>query len=70
MAGRPRKRVRLYHFLLLVPFVALWVPFYNRAEPSLAGIPFFYWYQMAWIALTVVLIMAVYRFDHRSGGGS
>ena len=67
MAGR--RRIRLYHLLLLVPFAALWVPFYNRAEPSLAGIPFFYWYQMAWIGLTVVLILIVYRLDHRRGGG-
>ena len=36
--------------LLLIPFVAvLWVPFYNRAEPSLAGFPFFYWYQLLWV---------------------
>jgi len=70
MAGRPQRRVRLYHLLLLLPFVALWVPFYNRAEPSFEGIPFFYWYQMAWIVLTVVVIMVVYHFDHRTGGGS
>ena len=70
MTSRPRRRMRLYHLLLLVPFVALWVPFYNRAEPSFEGIPFFYWYQMAWIGLTIVLILIVYRLDHRSGDGS
>jgi len=70
MASRSRRRVRLYHLLLLVPFVVLWVPIYNRAEPSFEGIPFFYWYQMAWIVITVVLILFVYRLDRRNGGGS
>ena len=48
--------------LLLVPFVGLlWVPFYNFAEPSLFGFPFFYWYQFAWVPITSVLIWLVYR---------
>ena len=47
MTGRPRGRARFYHLLLFVPLLALWAPFYDRAEPSLAGIPFFYWFQMA-----------------------
>jgi Protein of unknown function (DUF3311) len=64
-----RRRLRLYHVLLLLPFILLWVPFYNRAEPSLAGIPFFYWYQLAWIPLTVVLVLIVYRLDRRTNGG-
>jgi Protein of unknown function (DUF3311) len=48
--------------LLLVPFIGLlWVPFYNFAEPSLFGFPFFYWYQFAWVPITSVLIWLVYR---------
>lgn len=69
MAERPRRRLRAYHLLLLVPLAILWVPLYNRTEPALAGIPFFYWYQMAWIAITVVLILIVYRLDRRTGSG-
>ena len=47
--------------LLAPPFVAtLWVPFYNRAEPSLDGIPFFYWYLLLWILLVAVLNAIVY----------
>ena len=69
MRGKPRKRglARLYYFLLLVPFAALWVPFYNRLDPVLAGIPFFYWIQMAWIVVTVLAVYAVYRFERRDG---
>jgi hypothetical protein len=46
--------------LLLLPFAGtLWVPFYARLEPALLGIPFFYWYQIAWIVLGSLLIGAV-----------
>jgi hypothetical protein len=48
--------------LLLVPFIGLlWVPFYNFLEPALFGFPFFYWYQLAWVPITSVLIWLVYR---------
>ena len=52
--------------LLIVPFVAaLWVPFYNRIEPTLWSIPFFYWYQMLWIILSVAIIGLVYLLEYR-----
>ncbi len=48
--------------LLLLPFIGLlWVPFYNGVLPSLCGFPFFYWYQLAWVPLTSLLIWIVYR---------
>ena len=48
--------------LLLVPYIGLlWVPFYNMKEPELLGFPFFYWYQLAWVPLTSILIWIVYR---------
>lgn len=51
--------------LLLLPYTAiLWVPFYNRATPAIAGIPFFYWYQLLWIPLGSLLLFLVYRADH------
>jgi len=34
----------------------LWVPFYNRLDPKLFGIPFFYWYQFLWVLLTSLVI--------------
>lgn len=36
--------------------VALWVPFYNRTTPTLAGVPFFYWFQAAWIVVGAVVV--------------
>ena len=53
-------------FLLLLPFVGLlWVPFYNGTSPALFGFPFFYWYQLAWVPLTSLLIWIVYRSEPR-----
>jgi Protein of unknown function (DUF3311) len=50
------------YVLLLVPYVALlWVPFYNRVDPTLFGFPFFYWYQLAWVPLSALLTYLVYR---------
>jgi hypothetical protein len=45
----------------LIQFIAvLWVPFYNTKEPSLYGIPFFYWYQMLWVIIGAILTAIVY----------
>lgn len=58
-------------FLLVIPFLGvLWVPFYNRIEPSLAGIPFFYWYQLAWVVLGAAVVLAVYLIETRVTGAS
>ena len=40
--------------------MALPVPLYNRSEPSLAGLPFFYWYQLACVLLMIVVVTLVY----------
>jgi len=62
----PRRGFHPVYLLLLVPFVAmLWVPFYDRVEPSLWGIPFFYWWQMLWTLLGAVVTWPVYRFVAR-----
>ncbi|MEU2182454.1 DUF3311 domain-containing protein [Streptomyces thermolilacinus] len=51
---------------LVAPFVAmLWVSSYARTEPVLAGIPFFYWYQMLWVVVSTGLTMVAYKLWHR-----
>jgi hypothetical protein len=56
-----QRKTRLWIVLLAVPFVGmLWVPFYNRRYPELVGIPYFYWYQLGWIAVSAVLTAIVY----------
>jgi hypothetical protein len=43
--------------LLLIPCVlALWTPLYNTEAPPLFGMPFFYWFQLLLIPLSVVAI--------------
>jgi hypothetical protein len=57
-----------WYWLLLTPVVAmLWIPSYNRMEPSIAGVPFFYWYQFLWIALTGLVTLIVYLLAHNGG---
>jgi len=56
-------------FVLLLPYAAvLCVPLYNRAGPEIAGIPFFYWYQLLWIPLGSLLLLLAYRLARRSDG--
>lgn len=46
----------------MLPYAGLCVPsLYARATPALVGIPFFYWYQFAWVILTSCLLGIVYR---------
>jgi hypothetical protein len=52
----------------LLPYAGLaWVPFYNRIDPRLFGIPLFYWYQMAWIVLTAAAMVPVYLYQEGRG---
>ncbi len=58
---KPHRRRLLWHLLLIAPFVGtLRVPFYNSVDPTVGGIPFFYWYQFAWIGVSAVLTAIVY----------
>jgi Protein of unknown function (DUF3311) len=53
---------RAWYWLLLVPLVGLLIPpIYNSAEPEFIGLPFFYWYQLAWVPLSVAVTALVYH---------
>ena len=50
------------NWLLLLPLVlTLFPPIYNSIDPTIGDIPFFYWYQMAAIVVSVVVTLLVYR---------
>ena len=47
---------------LALPIVALlWVSSYARVEPTLAGFPFFIWYQFLWVFLCAACTWAAHR---------
>jgi hypothetical protein len=65
MGGARRDR-RAWYLLLLLPLAGTLVPpLYNVEDPTLAGIPFFYWYQLLWVPLSVLATWAVYRRTRR-----
>ena len=47
--------------LLIGIIVPLLVSTYDRIEPRLFGFPFFYWYQLAWVPISVLITVFVYR---------
>lgn len=53
--------------LALVPILALTlgIPFANRVEPRIVGLPFLLAYIVVWILLTPAFLLAVYRSEHR-----
>ena len=54
--------VRPINWLLAVPLIGTLVPeFYNYRSPEIGGMPFFYWYQLLWIAISVSCTIIVYR---------
>ena len=57
-----RPRMRVWYLLLVVPMIGTLIPpIYNTKDPTLIGLPFFYWYLMLWVPATVVCMLIVYR---------
>lgn len=47
--------------LLIIPYIGtLWVASYASVTPTVWGIPFFYWYQLLWIAIGAAITIVVY----------
>lgn len=65
-SGPPSPRARR-GICLLAPCVALLcVPLYAGGSPSLFGVPFFYWYQLAWALLAPALLALAHSAVDRS----
>lgn len=62
MPSAPQTSLRWsnWNLLLLVPLLMLITPFFNVAKPALFGLPFFYWYQFAFVPLGVLCVGLVY----------
>lgn len=61
--ARPSRTGHRYvTWLLALPFAGLLVPpIYAFDRPTVIGIPFFYWNQILWLALTALVTTVVYR---------
>lgn len=53
------------HWLLLIPMFCIWVPFYNRIEPEVFSFPFFYWFQLIWIFVSMGITGLVYYLSEQ-----
>ncbi len=61
-AGRRRSDRNPWYLLLAVPVLLLiYPPLYNRTDPVLIGLPFFYWFQLAIIPIGVLCTIVVHR---------
>ncbi|WP_433800716.1 DUF3311 domain-containing protein [Actinomycetospora sp. CA-084318] len=58
--ARPHFRFRAWNLLLLVPLISLITPLFNQAEPTLFGLPFFYWFQIVVIPIGIVCTLTVH----------
>lgn len=54
-----------WNLLLLVPLLMLVTPWFNRVTPRLGGLPFFYWYQFAFVVVGVACVWIVYAATSR-----
>jgi len=60
-------RSALRGLFLCVPVVALLsLPVYARVTPTLAGFPFFYWYQILLVPVCSLSLLGAYLVGHRS----
>ena len=60
MEAPQRSRTGWYIVLLLFCGLVLWVPLYNRAEPTFIGLPFFYWFQLLLVVVGAALTAIIY----------
>jgi Protein of unknown function (DUF3311) len=66
---KERRAERWVLWLLLIPTIAyIYPPWYAKGSPDLAGIPFFIWYQFAWVIGGVAVTAFVYWFRDLRGG--
>jgi hypothetical protein len=66
----PPIRWRVPNLLLLLPLVTLFAPLYNRIEPRLLGLPFFYWFLLMVLLLTIALTALSFALTRDRDGGT
>ncbi|HEU4642704.1 MAG TPA: DUF3311 domain-containing protein [Gemmatimonadaceae bacterium] len=63
--------MRLHRWLAVVPAIGLLggVPFANRVEPYVLGLPFLLFWILLWVLLTAAIMGVVYALDRAAGAG-
>ena len=63
--------MRRHRWLAILPAVGILggVPFANRVEPYVLGLPFLLFWIVAWVLLTSVIMGIILALDRRSGAG-
>lgn len=61
-------RFRRFHLLALLPTVGLLggIPFVNRVEPFLFGLPFILFWIVSWVATASVIMAIIWKLDERA----
>src|ERR1700712_1186262 len=60
---------RWWNLLLLLPLLMLITAWYNKDQPRLFGMPFFYWYQLAFVFVGVSGVPIVYAATKTPSSG-
>ena len=67
-AKRPSPGLWTLIVVILLPAVVLplWVPLYDKTDPTLFGFPFFFWFQFALILMSAVLTSIAFVLSQRT----
>ncbi|MFJ7746361.1 DUF3311 domain-containing protein [Peribacillus sp. NPDC097295] len=59
------------YILTLVPFIGIlgFLPFVNKIEPYVLGMPFYMFWMAMWVVLTSVTLAIMYKLDPRNREG-
>lgn len=59
------------YILTLVPFIGIlgFLPFINKIEPYVLGMPFYMFWMAMWVVLTSVTLAIMYKLDPRNREG-
>jgi hypothetical protein len=63
--------MKIVYILSLIPFIGIlgFLPFVNRIEPYVLGIPFIMFWMAMWVVLTSVILGIMYKLDPRNREG-
>ena len=68
MTDEPKRgALRGYHVIALLPAIGLLagVPFANRVEPYVLGLPFLLFWIVAWVIATSAIMAMIWALDRR-----